>query len=166
MRLTELKVSASFINFKELWCMWPGWCYDFEMITVTDLCLVQCLEFGFERGWASFAAGHILDSAVLQLVAGYGRLSALVPLLSHFGVLGLGWKLVTSSELTFWEDFTNVTILDSLHHRFRLDPTIAVTDVSTRASLYSYTCNLVIGKPESEVPSRNPKLCTNKKVFE
>ena len=119
--------------------MWPGWCFDSEMIT--DLCLVQCLEFCFEWGWASFAAGHILDSAVLQLVAGYGCLSALVPLLGHFGVLGLGWKLVTSSELTFWEDFTNVTILDSLHHRCRLDPTIAVTNVSTRASLYSYTYN-------------------------
>ena len=55
-----------------------------------DLCFVKCLEFGFERGRARLAGGHVLDCAVLEFVAGDGRLPALVPLLSHFGVLGLG----------------------------------------------------------------------------
>ena len=57
---------------------------------MTYLCFVKCLEFGFERGRARLAGGHVLDCAVLQFVAGDDLLPALVPLLGHFGVLGLG----------------------------------------------------------------------------
>ena len=64
--------------------------YDCMRMMLTDLCFVQSLEFGFERGCACLASGHILDGAILQLVAGNGRLPALVPLLGHFTVLSLG----------------------------------------------------------------------------
>ena len=64
--------------------------YDCMRMMLTDLCFVQSLEFGFERVCSCLASGHILDSAVLQLVAGDGRLPALVPFLGHFTVLSLG----------------------------------------------------------------------------